>query len=281
MIGRVLFTGPTLRTPGANRQTMDAEKENEYILNLKLSKLVGLYQILDPDTKKMFGYNVYHIVVVLFSLVLFGVATFFPISMYYLTNDVMAFTFNLGCSQNLGFCSYKMILILYYSNDIWKCVEVTGLGFIAYEKYDRNIFKNCREISWRITRVYVILCVLVTVVYILDPLVFNTAMVTIKNIDGSYSNYRNNVLNTYISLITDETYNDRYFYVFFSIDTITVISFVYCSMVFDIIMLVICCAISCHLGTISNAIGSLGHERSITTNTSMYKDIFFFLILNL
>lgn len=258
----------------------DTENENKCILNLKLSKLVGLYQILDPNTGKMFGYNVYRVIVVLFSLTLFGVATFFPMSLYYLKNDVMAFTFNLGCSQNLAFCSYKMILILYHTGDIWECIEVTGLEFIAYEKYDRNVFNDWRGISWRITRVYIVFCVLVTVVFILDPLVFNTAMVTIKNIDGSFSNYRNNVLNTYMSLITDETYNNRYFYVFFATDTITVISFVYCSMVFDIIMLVICCALSCHLETISNAIGSLGHERSIISNTSTYA-FFFFLLLNL
>ncbi|VVC28590.1 Olfactory receptor, insect [Cinara cedri] len=38
-------------------------------------------------------------------------------------------------------------------------------------------------------------------------------------------------------------------------------------MIFDILMLIICCALTCHLGSVSNAISSLGHKGSID-NTS-------------
>lgn len=251
---------------------MDARRENEYIFSFTLSKLTGLYQILDPDSRKMFGHNVYHVFVWLFGLYVIGLMSVFLIGLYDMTDDAMAFTYGLGCVENCVFSAYKIFMVVYRSEDVRKCIEVAGLDFIAYGKYDRSIFEKWRKISLRVSIAYLILSVLVLATWIISPLLLNTTF-AIKHADGSYSNYRISVLNVYL-LISDRVYNNHYS-VFYSIDTVAFISYVYFSMIFDIIVLVMCCSVSCHLGTVSNAITTLGHGRSTLENTSMYDSFFF------
>lgn len=240
---------------------MDTEKDKEFIFSLALSKYIGLYQILNPNTKKVFGYNIYHVIILVSGLIVVGHSSFLPIALYYMTNDPTSMSFNIGCVENLVFSNYKILMILYYSKEIWKCIEVTGIKYLKYEKYNRNIFKNWRILSLRISLIYIIMSVIVVVIWIPTPLVLNSTMMTFKNIDGSYSNYRINVLNVYI-LLSDDVYN-KYFTVFYCIEIIVLTVYVYFSMIFDILLLTICCALSSQLESVSNAISSLGYKGSI------------------
>lgn len=256
-----------------NCQTMDLENKEEYIFSFILLKCIGLYQIIDPNTKKLFGYNLYHIFICLFGLILFCITSMFPISLYYWSKDFVAIVYTIGCSENLIFSYCKMLLILYYSQDIWNCMDVTNINFITYEKYNRNVFKNWKKISHRVTLVYCIMSILILTMWILYPLIFNTTF-TIKNLDGSYSNYKLNVLNMYLP-ISDEVYNHHYA-IIYSVEIIGFITYFYFLTIFDIIVLVISCALLCQLSTISNAISSLGHGGSIIDNTGMYIYIYIF-----
>jgi len=42
--------------------------ENNTIINMKLSKMIGLYQILDPNSPQILGYNIFHVIVTFFIL---------------------------------------------------------------------------------------------------------------------------------------------------------------------------------------------------------------------
>lgn len=137
----IVFTGPTFRTsdkPPPNHERRKGE-------GFSLSKLMGQDEILDPNTRKMLGHNVYYVFIGLYGLYVNGLSSVSPIGLYDMTNGVMGFTYGLGCVENCVFSTYKMFVVLYHSKDIWKCIEVTGLDFNVYGIYDRNIFKNVEE----------------------------------------------------------------------------------------------------------------------------------------
>lgn len=247
---------------------MDATKENEYIFNLKLSKLMGLYQILDPNTIRIFGHNVYHIGLVFVSLYMMAISMLCPIGLFYLMNDINAFVFYLGCIQNYVFSCYKIINLLYYSNDIWKCTDISSVKFLSYRYYNRSIFKNWQTRSIRLSNIYVSLSVIATLFWLIISKSLSKNIVTIKNLDGSFSKYRMNIFNLYL-IASDETYN-RYFNAFYLIESIIGVAFLYFSILFDVLMVMMCFSLSCQLETICDAIKSLGYRYSNKDVLSMY-----------
>lgn len=257
---------------------MDPTKDNEYIFNLKLSKLMGLYQILDPNTIRIFGFNVYHIGIVFISLYMMAISMWCSISLYYLTNDINAFVFYFGCVQNYMFSCYKIIQILYYSKDIWKCIDITSVRFLSYQYYDKSIFKNWQTRSIRISKRYVSLSSIAMLFWIIISKALSKNIITIKNLDGSLSKYRMNIFNLYL-IASDETYN-RHFNLLYLIELVIAIAFLYFSLLFDVLMIMMCFSISCQLETICDAMKSLGHRCSKNV-LSTYIHIVFILKFNL
>uniref|UniRef100_A0A2S2QCK4 Uncharacterized protein n=1 Tax=Sipha flava TaxID=143950 RepID=A0A2S2QCK4_9HEMI len=239
---------------------MDAMKDNEYIFNLKLSKLIGLYQILDPNTIQIFGYNVYHIGIVFVSLYMMAISLLSLIRFYYLINNINEYTFYLGCVLNYMFSCYKIIQIVYCSNDIWKCTDITSIRFLSYQYYDKSIFKNWQVRSIRLTKIYVSLSFIVTLFWLIISKSLSKNIFTSKNLDGSLSKYRMNIFNLYL-IASDETYN-RYFNLFYLIELIVGVAFMYFSTLFDVLMVMMCFSFLCQLETICDAMKSLGHQCS-------------------
>ncbi|KAF0766000.1 odorant receptor 46a-like, partial [Aphis craccivora] len=234
---------------------MDSKHEKQYIFNMKLAKIMGLYQILTPDSISIFGYNIYHIVIVFFGAFMFVISMLFPIGLLYLRNDMIALMYYMGCISNFILSSYKMGNILYYSKDIWRCIDVTNFYFISYKHYDRNLFKNWQTRSIRITYIYIVIALFAFFCWIFSPCVMNKSIITIRNIDGSYTSH--------------ETYN-MHFYIFYIIEIIVSVCYVYFTIIFDVLMLLICFAISYQLETISSTIKSLGYNLSIQDSIGAY-----------
>lgn len=103
---------------------------DDYIFNFKLSKLIGLYQILDPSTTKFYNQNVYHILFVVFSIYMVSISTMLPIGLYYSMNDVIAFAFYMGSLEQFLFCTYRVLNVVYYSKNLWKCIINTSNKYL-------------------------------------------------------------------------------------------------------------------------------------------------------
>ncbi|XP_060835649.1 odorant receptor 46a-like [Rhopalosiphum padi] len=245
---------------------MDSKHEKQYIFNMNLARIMGLYQILTPTSTKICGYNIYHTVIVVFGSFMLAISMLFPIGLLYLRNDIIALMYYMGCISNFVLSSYKMGNILYYSKDIWKCIDVTSFYFISYKHYDRNVFKKWQTRSIRVTYLYIVIALFAFFCWIFSPCVMNKSIITIRNIDGSYSKYRMNIFNIYL-IASHETYN-TYFYIFYIIEIIVSVCYVYFTIIFDVLMLLICFAISYQLETISNTIESFGYEKCTQNNIS-------------
>lgn len=240
---------------------MDTTDENQYVFNLNLLKRLGVYQILNPETRNIFGYNVYHVVSVFIALPMLVVSILCPFGLYHLLNDITAFILYFGSVNNYLFSCYKMYIIVIHSKDIWDCVDVTRRDFMSYQKYDATVFNNWQN---RIVRVmYTYLCVvsLPILIWFMSPCILQNTTVSYRNLDGTYSTYRMNIINLYL-IVSSETYNS-YFYVFYLVELTIYVGFYFFSILFDILLGVLCFALSCQLETISDGIHSLGYGSSI------------------
>lgn len=257
---------------------MDLKNEKQYIFNMKLARAMGLYQILNPNSTKIYGHNIYHIVVLVFGSFMFAASMLFPIGLVHLRNDMIAFMYYNGCISNFLLSCYKISNILYYSDIIWQCIDVTSFYFISYKHYDRNVFKNWQKRCTQTTYVYIIIALFAFFCWIFSPSAMNKSIIMIRNVDGSYSKYRMNIFNIYL-LASHETYN-LHFYVFYAIEIVISICYMYFTIVFDVLMVLICFAISYQLETISSTIETLGYKtRTPQDIPSEYMKFFFLLFI--
>lgn len=270
-LNRIIYsfsTGACSAFPKTEMNKMDTTKENEYVFNFKLARLMGLYQILDPTTITLCGYNVYHIIMAVFKLYLYFMSLLGPISLYYLTNDVIAFTFYVGTVQNYIYSCFKIIMFVNRSKDIWNLIDVTSFNFMSYRHYNRNIFTNWRTICIWTSYMYIILVFFVLLCWSASPFVFSNTIVQIKNIDGSYSKYQINVINSFV-MLSDETYN-KHLALFYCVELTAGVLFMYFTTIFDIFVIMICFALCCQMEAISSAVQSLGYNLSFDNNLSTY-----------
>lgn len=238
---------------------MNASEENGYFFDFKVMERVGLLRILDPKTTKLRGYNVYHIFLVPFVLYVSAVSTLGCVGFYHTTNSVIMFTLCTGYVTNLLFSCYKMMHVVVHSERIWECMDVTRPDFVSYCRYDGNIFECWRRRTMRTLSLYIVIIFFTLIIWTSMPLVFGSTSVEMKNAGGSRSFYRMNVLNIYPA-VSDETYNSH-FNVFYFIETVVLLCFLYFSTIYDSIMVTTCFALSGRLEAIADAVKSLGHER--------------------
>lgn len=246
---------------------MDLKKEEQYIVNLKLEKLLGIYQLLDSSkSPKIFGRNVYHIGIVIVGLYMFPLSMWNMIGVYRLTNDVIAMTFYIGCMGNFIFACFKIANILYYSSDIWRCIDITSFHFTSYLHYDSNVFKNWRKRSIQVSYVYNIVATICVTLWIFSPFLLRNTVVKIRRLDGSYSINRMNVYNMFL-MVSEDTYN-KHFDKFLFLEIIISLCFLYFTMIFDNIIIIMCIALSSQLDTINDGIRSLGYRCCSRNNSS-------------
>jgi len=225
---------------------------------LTFLRLMGLYQILDPNTVKIYGYNIHHIVIMIFVSFLFVVSMLFPIGLIYLRNDITAFLYYGGCLSNFMLSCFKIFKVMYCSKDIWKFIDVTRYYLNTYKHYNINVLKNWDTRSIRAIYIYIMIWLIGFISWFSSPYILNEYTVKIRNIDGSYSNYRVNIFNIYL-IASDETYN-MHFYIFYIIEIIIHFCYVYSSVVSDIIIILISFEINSRMEIICIACGSLNYN---------------------
>lgn len=240
---------------------MDQLKEKNYIFDFKFVKILGLYQILDFKTIKMCGYNNYHIGVIILGLYVFTISMINMNFLFRLANDITAFMYYSGIFINFLLSSYKIVNIIYFSKDLWKCmVDITNCNFLSYQHYNKNVFKNWRSITILVLYIYAVLTIVAIFGWILTTVIIKATFITVRNHDGSYSKRRMSILNSFY-MVPDDMY-DNNFNIFFIMDVILFIGYDYFIVIFVNIITIMCFAFSSQMETICDGISSLGYNDS-------------------
>lgn len=244
---------------------MDLVKTKSYTFNYNLANIIGLNLILNSKTIKILGYKVNHIIIILFLLAFLTITVTCSIGLYYFRNDIFISFLFIGYISNHAFVSYKIMNIKYNSRDLWKIINISSLDFMAYKHYNRNVFEKWKKLSIRVTYLQTFMSLFALIVWGFSAILLKNEILTIKNINGSIQRFRMNISNLCIFLSSD-TYNDN-FSIFYLLEILILICYLYCILIFDIVMISICLALSCDLDLISKAIESLGYiSHSPTTS---------------
>jgi len=211
-------------------------KDEYYAMSFTLLKSIGFYQMVNPNSPKMFGYNIYHLIHI--SLVVFtsAVAVIGLTGLVYNNDDSlkkgfqdMQILFIMSC---LTIGNMKVIIIICNANKIWKTFDVEHQSFFSNKYCHRNHFKikDCREHSRRTLTWYIFIFLTAAVFWVLSPKIVNTNETATNKFIRKI-----NILNLKYP-IKLETYN-TYYNAFYVIEAIFCLYGVFGLVVFDIFLL--------------------------------------------
>jgi len=245
---------------------MDILEDKNHVFNIRLAKIIGLYQILDPGAIKCRGKNIYHIAVV--SIVLYSCAVSMMLNvcgLYYWKVNMPISVDYFWKAEIIVFLLYKTWIIVHRSDDTWNCLSVTRYGFTSFghrnNRHNNNIIiiLDCwRERSVRLTTGLAVAYLSALAVFFGSTLACSGELITIKNHDGTSSQYHQNVLNFYL-IVSDDAYNAHY-NTFYMVETFSVASLAILFLIFDVLLITLCLAMYGQMQMICVAFQSVGHE---------------------
>eukprot|EP00102_Acyrthosiphon_pisum_P023049 XP_016660259.1 PREDICTED: odorant receptor 46a-like [Acyrthosiphon pisum] len=238
---------------------MDIRNEKNDFFNIKLAKIVGLYQMLDSKTVKYRGRNIYHIGM---ACVLLYICLFF---MIYILSCLYYWTVNIPISMDYFwkaeitlYVIYKIWFVVQHSNDIWNCLSITRHDFTSFGNQNRDILDYWRDrLAW-LTIVYATMYFMAMFSYLAITLVFSDEKSLVKNHGGSIGYYRQNAMNLYL-IVSDQTYNAHY-YIFYFVEALFGIFIALLFFIFDFLLVTLCFSMCCQMQIICSAFESVGHK---------------------
>lgn len=238
---------------------MDIRDEKNYIFNIKLAKIICLYQILDPGTVKYKGRNVCHIIIALFSLYACAISVVLTLSvLYYWTVDLPLSIDFIWKAENSTYLIYKTWLIVHHSDDVWNCLSITRYDFTSFSNRNRHILDRWRDRLVLYTNLFAIVYITPAIIFTLIPFVIDVDKLPVKSHDGSIGYYRSSVMNFYL-IASAETYN-AYYPMFIFAEGLTTFIMVSTYIIFDILLATLCVGICCQMQMISSAFESVGYK---------------------
>lgn len=240
---------------------MENYDEQKMLFNVPLAKCFGLYQILDPRTVKIFGYNAYHVGTV--ALAMYGsfMSMVLCVNGWHswthgdTTSSVMYFMM----AENGFYVVYKMMTLVRYSRQVWRFLAVTRFDFTSlHRRSNGRVFGIGRARSLRLTNVLAVLLMGEFTWYVFCPLLLYGTYVPVKNSDGSTSSYRLNIFNAYLPVSADK-YNE-YFFAFYTAEMVFYVFFSFSWLIFDSFIITCCLAVTFQLAMVCESFESLGHS---------------------
>lgn len=236
--------------------------EAKYIVNLRLMKLTGLYQILDPDTPKVCGRNPFRVAGAVAALYLFAVYALCASSLY-------SSLLRLGAPSAVpnsaflfvatSFTLIKLYLVVRDADALWRFVDFSSVDFLSYGgQRRRRALADARSVSVAVTYGFALAWTAVSVGSALSPV--------IRSADAAAADgrtRRDNVLNL-VYPVSDECYNHR-FVAFYALETVALVCYVYLMLVYDCLVVSVAVVVAYQLKTIASSYADLGHaSRSAT-----------------
>jgi len=248
---------------------MESKNEDNLMVNTRLMKITGLYQLFDSRSYKVFGYNIYKCLsTVQMTLLILAIILFF-INIYYFSGDlniVMGHIIFLICTL---FSFFPLFNMTKNSNTIWNSIHQTSIDDLSYKYHDTRILEDGRSKSKSYVTFLIIMWVNIIIFWISSPLFVTTFFLIVEIEDKIYA-YRYNTLN-FVYPFTDKFYNDH-FMVFCGLECIPPIIWAHSIMNYDILLISMNITIEYQLKTIANSFSTF-NETSNDITSKLYKII--------
>ncbi|KAE9539565.1 hypothetical protein AGLY_004817 [Aphis glycines] len=232
--------------------------EKNYAFDLTLFKTIGYYQMIDPNCKKIFGFNIYNVInmmIVVFTSIItvIGLSGFF-----YKPNDItyektsfkdIQILFYLAC---IVVGNLKICITIYNAKTIWKLFKVAHESFLSnnYWKQNKHKINKCGKKFAKIFPWYLFIFLMTAFAWSIVPIVVNNHVAS-KETQNDENIYMTNVVNMRYP-ITAKTYN-KFYKGFYVLEFIVVWYSAYGLVVFDLLTLGLLQLLATHYEIIASA----------------------------
>lgn len=134
-----------------------SRKEKKYAIDLTLFKYVGFYQMVDPNSPRIFNWNVYNVVhialvIVTSSITIFGIPGVLFRADRSIENSLkdMPLMFYIAC---ITVGNMKVLTIIYHSDQIWRLLDVASESFLT-SKHCRTKYHRLVECGGRYAKIF-------------------------------------------------------------------------------------------------------------------------------
>jgi len=228
------------------------------MINMRLIKKTGLYQLLDSLSPQVFGHNVFKCMSIIQISILFLTAVIFTLNLYYFLVDINAVMMNLTLLTSDVLSILKLYYILQNSETIWNCIQLTSIDDLSYKYHDRRILEEGRWKSKSYSILMMFMWLNLVLFWAMAPLCVTNYFLNAKHKNEIYR-YRFNILNLTFPA-TDQFYNDN-FMIYYSIEFIVMTLWGHCTMNFDVLMLSMNITFKYQLRTIANSFSTFNFTR--------------------
>lgn len=237
---------------------MEGLKYHEVLINQSLLKRFFFYQLLDPNTAKIFKWNIYkciHVVfiVTILSFIIFSLVSFLTEtkeSLKYIDLSSIIYTY-----FNFVLSLFKILRVLYKSDTIWDLLNVTRTDFLKSKPcriYMKTMYEY-RETSIKISNYIFRYFLMVFIIWMSFPVILKIFMMP-KNPNQRHTNIFN--LHYPVSV---NFYNQCYF-MFYFMELIIETFIAYAATTVDIFLISISLVIISQYEVLRQALESVGQD---------------------
>jgi len=184
---------------------MDIHIEKNHVFNIRLAKLISLFQILDPKTIQFRGQNVYYMVIAFVMLCSGVISIILNVSGLNASRYRIFFLRRKRVVHNVQDVDHRVPL--------GRCTELfvdhALYGFTSSGRWNPHLLEGWRVQSVWFTAVLTGLYFLSLLLYLIIITAFTKGTRPVNRTDGSVAYYRQSYMNLYI-IASDETYNSHY-----------------------------------------------------------------------
>ncbi|XP_060877078.1 uncharacterized protein LOC132949959 [Metopolophium dirhodum] len=251
---------------------MSSLESNEVAINLKLFKLFRFYHLFDPNSGKLYKFNIYHLAWYIINCVIACILIYGLLGYFTEMEDVIDSIFHIQimfCYLLYSLSLLKIITFLYKANNIWDLLRVTRIHFLTSTQCQAHIgiLHKHRNKSIKITNLISGFAIVTTLEWILFPLVLRLLSKT----DASDSNQRFENIFNFRFPVTVSDYNNYYF-IFYIMESFIAIFMLYAYVVTDVFFISVCYVIIAQYEIIKLAYEVVNCEQTSENNNENNND---------
>lgn len=233
------------------------DDEETLAIDLKLFKFIGFYQIVDPSSPKLFGYNVYKLVNCILIMVTTTMTVVGMSGNVFGTDGPVEYDFKyvqllfyIGCIL-IG--NVKLIIVICNAERIFDLFTVAHNSFLTSKHCKKNWRKieNCRRQFKRIFLFYLFFFFMTGILWTSMPVIVNNYTVSGKLQNDLSTSRKLSIVNLRFP-VTVSTYN-KFYSVFFSVECLLVSYCTFGLVTYDLFLIALLLLTSDHYQVVSSA----------------------------
>lgn len=241
---------------------MELLRNEDVVINLALFKRTYFCHLFDPNSKKIFHYNVYRFIGVVFFATAIAIVIYTGIGFYEGTKENLniadTHTLQIVFSYFFVFINLiKIIIFLYKADAIWNLFGQTRIDVLKSalcRKHIGTLIENRKNIIV-ITNLFFGFGISMVSLWIALPLLFNKLVITTINANQRYLNPID-----FEYPVTTAVFN-QYYYIFYAAESFILFLW-YFSLLIDTFIWSICWMLNSQYEVVTMAFANVGHEKT-------------------